>query len=208
MKYLRKWSWRVCTSQNCRILFSFRLYWLRRKDQKPPRATTSHFSKKKKSEPLSAFGHWPGSRQTKVKSEREVIKEAQKERRTVYFATLMGTCHLKNAELEPKFQKCKGQVVLRGDIVKDDSGSHAVCTGQGSSASQMTAANVMDVIARLPGCARQAVDAVSAYTQVKMEDAPSPLKIPKSECPDIWIRLPETQMAPIMFQCGRSRRPS
>ena len=28
VKYLRKWSWRVYTSQNCRILFSFRLYWL------------------------------------------------------------------------------------------------------------------------------------------------------------------------------------
>ena len=27
-------------------------------------------------------------------------------------------------------------------------------------------------------------------TQVKMEDAPKLLKIPKSECPDIWIRLP------------------
>ena len=33
-------------------------------------------------------------------------------------------------------------------------------------------------------------DAVSAYTQVKMEDAHKLLKIPKSECPDIWIRLP------------------
>ena len=31
---------------------------------------------------------------------------------------------------------------------------------------------------------------VSAYTQVNMEDAPKLLKIPKSECPDIWIRLP------------------
>ena len=28
------------------------------------------------------------------------------------------------------------------------------------------------------------------YTQVKMEDAHKLLKIPKSECPDIWIRLP------------------
>ena len=28
------------------------------------------------------------------------------------------------------------------------------------------------------------------YTQVKMEYAPKLLKIPKSECPDIWIRLP------------------
>ena len=35
-----------------------------------------------------------------------------------------------------------------------------------------------------------AADAVSAYTQVKMEDAQTLLKLPKSECPDIWIRLP------------------
>ena len=47
-------------------------------------------------------------------------------------------CHLKNAELEAKHQKYKGRVVLRGDIVKDDSGSYAVFTEQGSSASQMT----------------------------------------------------------------------
>ena len=54
----------------------------------------------------------------------------------------------------------------------------------------MTAAKVMDIISRLPGCDGQAADAVSAYTQVKMEDAPKLLKIPKLECPDIWIRLP------------------
>ena len=60
-----------------------------------------------------------------------------------------------------------------------------------STVSQMTAAIVMDVVSRLPRCAGQAADAVSAYTQVKMEDAPSSIKIPKSECPDIWIRLPK-----------------
>ena len=37
--------------------------------------------------------------------------------------------------------------MLRGDIVKVDSGAHAVFTEQGSSASQMAAAKVMDVIA-------------------------------------------------------------
>ena len=73
--------------------------------------------------------------------------------------------------------------------MKDDSGSYAVCTDQGSSASQMTAAKVMDIRSRIPGCAGQAADAVSAYTQVKMEDVPSLLKIPRSECPDLWIRL-------------------
>ena len=54
----------------------------------------------------------------------------------------------------------------------------------------MTAAKIMDITSRLPGCDGQAADAVSAYTQVKMEDAHKLLKIPKSECPDIWIRLP------------------
>ena len=77
--------------------------------------------------------------------------------------------------------------------MEDDSGSYAVFTEQGSSASQMTAAKVMDIISRLPGCDGQAADTVSAYTQVKMEDAPKIFffkKKTKSECPDIWIRLP------------------
>ena len=90
---------------------------------------------------------------------------------TVHFASLMDICHLKNSELEAKHQKYKGRVVLRGDIVKVNSGSYAVFTEQGSSASQMTAAKIMDIISRLPGCDGQAADAVSAYTQVKLEDA-------------------------------------
>ena len=101
---------------------------------------------------------------TKVRSKKEVIDEARTKGVKVHFASLMDVCHLKNVELETKHQKYKGRVVLRGDIVKDDSGSHAVFTEQGSSASQMTAANVMDIISRLPGCAGQAADAVSAYT--------------------------------------------
>ena len=53
----------------------------------------------------------------------------------------MDICHLKNAELEQKLQKYKGRVVLRADIVKDDSSAFAVFTEQGSSASRKTAAN-------------------------------------------------------------------
>ena len=94
-----------------------------------------------------------------------MIDEARTKGAKVHFASLMDICHLKNAELETKH---KGRVVLRGDIVKDDSGSYVVFTEQGSSASQMTAAKVMDIISRLPGCAGQAADAVSAYTQVTM----------------------------------------
>ena len=54
----------------------------------------------------------------------------------------------------------------------------------------MTAAKVMDITSRLPACPGQAAYAVSAETQVKMEDAHTLLKILKSECPDSWIRLP------------------
>ena len=53
----------------------------------------------------------------KVKSKKEVILEAQRDKRKVQFATLMDICHLKNAELGPKLPKYKGRVVLRGDIV-------------------------------------------------------------------------------------------
>ena len=127
---------------------------------------------------------------TKVRNISEAIDEARTKGRKVHFASLMEICHLKNAELEAKHQKYKGRVVFRGDVVKDDSGSYAVFTERGSSASQMTAAKIMDIISRLPGCDGQAADAVSACTQVKMEDAPKLLKIPKSECPHIWIRLP------------------
>ena len=66
----------------------------------------------------------------------------------VHFAASMDICHLKNAESEPKHQKYRGRVVLRGDIVKDDSGACAAFTEEGSSTAQMTAAKVVDVIAK------------------------------------------------------------
>ena len=55
-----------------------------------------------------------------------------------------------------------------GEIVKDDSGAYADFIEQCSSASQMTAAKIVDVIAILPDCVTdKTADAVSAYTQVK-----------------------------------------
>ena len=113
----------------------------------------------KECENLEKFSAW---NLTKVRSKKEVIDEARTSGAKVHFASLMDICHLKNAELEARHQKYKGRVVLRGDIVKDDSGSYALFTEQGSSASQMTAAQVMDIISRLPGCHGQAADAISA----------------------------------------------
>ena len=97
----------------------------------------------------------------------------------------MDICHLKNAQLETKHQEYKGRVVLRGDRhCERRFRIFAVFTDQGTSASQMTAAKLMDISSRLPGCAGHAADAVSAHSQVKMEDAPKFLKIHELECPD------------------------
>ena len=112
----------------------------------------------------------------------------------------MDLCHIRNSELEQKFQKYRGRVVLRGDVVNGDSGSHAVFTEQGSSASHMTAAKVLDITARLRGCAGQASDAVSAYTQSKMEDAPKLLKLPTYEFLGMCFRLPRHKMPEIMAE--------
>ena len=68
--------------------------------------------------------------------------EAQREKKKVHFAALMGICHWENAELEPKYQKFYGGLVLRADIVKDNSGAYAAVTERGSSASQVTAATL------------------------------------------------------------------
>ena len=119
---------------------------------------------------------------TKVRSKIEVIEEARASGATVHFASLMDIWHLKNAWIGGKAPKIQRSSCTPRWYVKDPE--------QGSSASQMTAAKVMDIISRLPGCAGQAASAGSAYTQVKMEDAPKLLNISKSECPDIWIFPP------------------
>ena len=110
----------------------------------------------------------------------------------------MDLCHLKNSELEKKFQKYKGRVALRGDVVKDDSGLYAVFTEQGSSAPHRTAAKALEVISRLPRCAGQATHAVYRLTLKCKWKTPEngQLTLPESKCPTISIRLP------------RSRRPN
>ena len=133
---------------------------------------------------------------TKVRNKKEVIEEAKNKGRKVHFASLTDLCHLKNSELEPQYQKYKGRAVLRGDSVKDDSGSYAVFTEQGSSASQMTAAKVMDIFSRLPGCAGQAAPGQNERCTDVVENS----KVRMSGYLDTSTK---TQMAQIMVQYGR-----
>ena len=145
---------------------------------------------------------------TKVKSKKEVIDEARKAGATVHFASLMDICHLKNAELEAKHQKYKGRVVLRGDIVKDNSGSYAVVTEQGSSASQMTAGKIMDIISRLPGLRwTSSRRSISLYPS-KNGRCSQIIENSKLGVSRHLDSSTTTQMAKIMVQYGRPSRSS
>ena len=66
----------------------------------------------------------------------------------------------------------------------------------------------MDIISRLPGCDGQAAEAVSAYTQVKMEDAHKLLKMSKIGVSRHLDSSTTTLMAKIMVQYGRPSRSS
>ena len=86
------------------------------------------------------------------------------EGKKVDFCHIHGLVSSQQLQIGEKIQKYTGTVVLRGVVVRDDSGDYAVFTEQGASASHMSAANVLDVISRLLGCSGQASDVVSACT--------------------------------------------
>ena len=141
---------------------------------------------------------------TKVRNKKDVIEEARNKGRKVHFASLMDICHLKNAELEAKHQKYKGRVVLRGDIVNDDSGSYAVFTEQGSSASQLTAAKVMDKIQTSRTSSRCSIR-LHAGQNGRCAKVTENSNVRMSRYLDTST---EAQMAKIMVQYGRSSRSS
>ena len=105
----------------------------------------------------------------KIKSKKAVVFLEAKRDRKIHIAALMDISHLKKM-WRTRIAEMQRQSRAPGDTVKDDSGAYAVLSEQRSSASLMTAKKV-NVIARLPGCDGQAADAVSAQTQVRMEDA-------------------------------------
>ena len=122
---------------------------------------------------------------TKVRSKKEVIDEARTSGARVHFASLMDICHLKNEELEAKRSSCTPRWYCKRrfwvlcsihwtrviSITNDSGKSHGYHI-------------------QTAGLRRTSSGRSICFSQVKMEDAPKILKIPKSECPDIWIRLP------------------
>ena len=115
---------------------------------------------------------WSGTN-SRVCRRGATLQSAQKQKSyTKLTKNIFGTFRNIDGFLPPKrselavLQKYKARVVLRGGHVKDDTGFQAVCTEQGASASQLTAAKVLDTVSRLRGMAGEAKDAVSlAHTQ-------------------------------------------
>ena len=132
-----------------------------------------------------------------------MIEEGRTSGATVHFASLMDICNLKYVNWRQNTKKYKGRVVLRGDIVKDNSGSHAVFTEQRSSASQMTAAKIMDIISRLPGFDGQAADAVSALYPSENGSCSQIIENSQIGVSRHLDSSTTTQMAKIMVQYGR-----
>ena len=79
---------------------------------------------------------------------KQAWQESQEKGEHRSFAMFMDSCHLKNSDMEKTFPRYRSPVVSRGDVVKDDSGSYAACTEQGSPASHARVATVLDVISR------------------------------------------------------------
>ena len=146
----------------------------------------------------------PSVQLTKVRNKKEAMKQRSK-------GVIDGSLSSEEFGANLSNKNTKGRVVLRGVLVKDDSVSYAVFTEQGYLASQMTTAKVMDIKSRLPGFAGQAADAVSADTQVKMEDTlfffkkTNKSKVTMSRYLDTSTKA---QMAKIMIHHGRPSRSS
>ena len=82
----------------------------------------------------------PAWQLTKVRNKKEVIDEARNKGTKLHFASFMDLCHLKNSELEPRFQSTRAESCSEMTLKKMIQDPRSVFTEQGSSASQITAA--------------------------------------------------------------------
>ena len=117
------------------------------------------------------------------------VREVKKWGRTVHFQRWRAyvTSRTRIRGQRSKNTRCAScsREMLWKDILAD-----TMCTEQDSSASQKKGPQKFWMLSRDNLDAEgHTSDAVYAYAQVKMEDAPKLLKLPKSKCPDIWIPL-------------------
>ena len=125
-------------------------------------------------------------RQTDTGREYEDVRaEAAKgpKKREVHFGRVFPLCHIKNSQLAEKFWTYKGRVVFEGNYTTDQDRTWAVFSEQGTSASHLCAAKILDAIARMPGCSGEDSDAMGAYTQTELGGVETWVRIPRERWP-------------------------
>ena len=122
----------------------------------------------------------------------DVITMYDRQGEPVHFGSVRALCHEKHSELQFEKPEYKGRVVFRGDIVRDNDGYYAVFSEQGTSSSHMAATKFLDAIARCPDCDGEDSDAMSAYTQVKLDEIEKFLG-KGHEWVDTWVSLPKAK---------------
>ena len=143
----------------------------------------------------------------RVRPKAGVIAEAQKRQNERPLRETNGLMPSKTCGATTISTKVQRKSGFRGDQVKDETGFVPFFIEQGASASQMAAAKFLDTIARMPGMAGQAADAVKAYTQVPLEKAHTLLGLPQEQCPETWISLPPSRRPASWKKYRRSRLP-
>ena len=111
-------------------------------------------------EKKNGHGSW---RKSETRIELIAKKQGMKGRNRTVVRRWWIVCHLENSELEPHLQKYKGRVVLRGDTCKR--WFRIVCSIYWAGIIRITIDSCKShwYLSRLPECAGQAADAISAY---------------------------------------------
>ena len=146
------------------------------------RYTNPSLSKNEKSRSQSCNGQRMGHAQKlaclglqESKNRRQKWFEKPRMTEELFFTALLDLCHLKHAELAKHLFSYRRRVMLRGTTSKTTTSTKQYLQSkQNASASQKAAARFLDATSR------EANDAVSAYMQVHVSEAPRLLRFPRT----------------------------
>ena len=119
-----------------------------------------------------------------------MIREARSRNVLVHIISVMDPSHPRHSGLTAFFFFFKNtkEVVLHGDVVKDDFGFQTVFTEQGASVSEMAAVGFLDPISRRWGGWKFPLTPNCGWKML-----PRHLKLPETDCPKMCIRLPRSR---------------
>lgn len=121
-----------------------------------------------------------------VQEKSDIEEWSKRTGQEVHFANILELVHEKHAELNKVEKEYKGRCVLGGHNVRDASGYLGVFSEQGTSASLMPTAKMIDALARCPEMEGYEMDAQSAYTQADLGGPPTYIILPRHRWPKEW----------------------